>query len=162
MQFLEHVVNLQARLISVPLNTVGRHNHPFRELPGSKFDLLLIRDFLAPLLDEGGILDLFPPIWFLSNRIREGAHLHFYNLIIARLSCQTKIPSNKEDPHRSWVLLALLSGLVLALMKRMYVMAIRERVVNSWPGYWASCEADDERSSTGSRTHISGHNFRRS
>ena len=92
MQFLEHIADLRARLIPATQKTVGRHYHLLGELPESKLILLLIQDFLAPFLDEGGILDLFPPVWFLSNRIREGAHLHFNDLTIARLSCQTKKP----------------------------------------------------------------------
>ena len=163
-QFLEHIADLQARLIPATLKTVERHHHLLGELPESKLILLPIQDPLAPSLDEGGILNLFPPVWHLPNAIRESAHLHFDDLTIAQLSCQPKSLSDKENPHCSWVLLALLRGIVLALMKWMYVVAVLERVVNtgSWPGYCECNEVDEKRSSTGSRTHITGYHFRRS
>ena len=97
-QFLEHIADLQARLIPATLKTVERHHHLLGELPESKLILLPIQDPLAPSLDEGGILNLFPPVWHLPNAIRESAHLHFDDLTIAQLSCQTKKPQRQREP----------------------------------------------------------------
>jgi hypothetical protein len=56
--------------------------HPLRELAYPVFVPLLIQRFLCPLLDQGGVLDLFPPIRFLPNRVRESAHPHFDDLTL--------------------------------------------------------------------------------
>ena len=68
------------RSIPCGRETFGFNYHPRRKLSKSVLIFLLIQRFLCPFLDKGGIPDLFPPIGFLPNRIREGTHPHFDNL----------------------------------------------------------------------------------
>jgi len=59
---------------------VGCTHHPLHELAKAQIAFLLIERFLFPLFDQGGILDLFPPIWFLPDRVGKSAHPHFEDL----------------------------------------------------------------------------------
>ena len=61
----------------------GITHHPLCELTNAIFTFLLSQRFLFPLFDQGRILDLFPPIWFLPDRARKSTHPHFDDLIPA-------------------------------------------------------------------------------
>jgi len=69
MQLLEHIVDLRNKSIPRQREIRGFIYHSLGKLPDAIFAFLLIQRFLRPLLDEGRILDLLPPIWFLPDSI---------------------------------------------------------------------------------------------
>ena len=106
-QLLENVIDLRMSSIPCGRETSGSNYHPLRELPKPVPGFLLIQRFLCPFFDEGGILDLLPPIGFLPNGVRESAHPHFENLApVSYFDQVAKSRSDKGKPHRSWVFLA--------------------------------------------------------
>jgi len=131
MQLLEHIVDLQTESTTRQRESLSCSYHSLRELPNPVSILLLVQRFLFPFLDEGGILDLLPPIWFLPNGIRESTHPHFGNLAPTSFSGQIgETWGGKEKPHCSWMLLALMIGIVPGLtVEWVDVVAAWERVV---------------------------------
>ena len=95
------------------------------------FIFLLIQRFSYPLLDQGGILDLFPPIRFPPDRIRESAYPHYDDPVVEQPSSQiTKSWSDERKPHCSWVFLALIFKIPVGLLvKWVDVVTTWERVV---------------------------------